>query len=90
MKDKAFVDSNVWLYLLGNDQVKKEKALTLLQGSPIIGTQVLAENSNVCRRKFGLDIETTAQHLLNKSTALPTSPSFLPNLLSLHSPCPFC
>ncbi|MBI1226992.1 MAG: PIN domain-containing protein [Bacteroidetes bacterium] len=65
MKDRAFVDSNIWLYLLGNDADKKEKAISLLQNRHIISTQVLAENSNVCRKKFNLDIEITTQHIQN-------------------------
>lgn len=63
MKDKAFVDSNVWLYLLGNDLDKKEKAILLLKHRHVISTQVLAENSNVCKRKLNLDIETITQHI---------------------------
>lgn len=63
MNGRAFVDSNIWLYLLGNDQVKKEKALQLLSQGHTISTQVLAENANVCRKKFLLDIPTTEQHV---------------------------
>ena len=65
MKDKIFVDSNVWLYLLGNVEPKKQKSLQLLQQHHFISTQVLAENANVCRRKFLLDIPTTEQHICN-------------------------
>ncbi len=68
MKDKTFVDSNIWLYLLGSDITKKQKALQLLGQNLTISTQVLAENSNVCRKKFLLDIPTTEQHVQNLIT----------------------
>jgi predicted nucleic acid-binding protein len=69
MKDKIFADSNVWLYLLGNDLTKKQIALRLLQQGHTISTQVLAENSNVCRRKFLLDFPTTERHIHNLITS---------------------
>jgi predicted nucleic acid-binding protein len=69
MKGKAFVDSNVWLYLLGNIEPKKRKALELLGQQHTISTQVLSENANVCRRKLSLDITTTEQHISNLITA---------------------
>ena len=65
MKDKVFIDSNIWLYLLGNDLPKKQKALQLLQEGHVISTQVVAENANVCRKKYRLDISTTEQHIQN-------------------------
>lgn len=69
MKGKAFVDSNIWLYLLGNIEQKKQKALELLGQRHVISTQVLSENANVCRRKLALDIATTEQHISNLITA---------------------
>ena len=65
MKDKVFVDSNIWLYLLGNDLWKKQKALELLQEGHVISTQVVAENANVCRKKYRLDTHITEQHIQN-------------------------
>lgn len=65
MKGKAFIDSNIWLYLLGNIELKKSKALELLGQRHTISTQVLSENANVCRRKLALDLATIEQHISN-------------------------
>ncbi len=64
MSVKTFVDSNIWIYLLGNDLAKKTKAIELLQQSPVISTQVLSENANVCLKKLKLSPTDTTQHLL--------------------------
>ncbi len=50
--DKKFADSNILLYLLGNDTRKKGIAKDLVASRPIISTQVLSENVNVINRKF--------------------------------------
>ena len=86
MNDKIFVDSNIWLYLLGNDQTKKKIALGLLQQNLFISTQVLSENANVCIRKFKLDIPTTQQHiqnLINYCQVLPIHSSTIFDALSI-------
>lgn len=48
MRDRTFVDSNIWLYLFDIDLSKKSKALSLLKKNHLIITQVLSENANVC------------------------------------------
>ncbi len=53
---RIFLDSNVVVYSLGNDQNKKVVATTLLACSPVISTQVLIETANVARRKLGYSI----------------------------------
>jgi len=53
---RIFVDSNVVVYSLGDDQTKKIIATTLLACSPILSTQVLIETANVARRKLGYSI----------------------------------
>lgn len=53
---KFFVDSNVVLYTLGNDMLKKFVAATLLAARPTLSTQVLAETAHVARRKLGFSI----------------------------------
>jgi predicted nucleic acid-binding protein len=86
MNGKAFVDSNIWLYLLGNDLPKKQKALQLLHQNHLISTQVLAENSNVCRQKFHLDIPTTKQHvrhLFSNCQVVVIQPEYIFRALSL-------
>jgi len=49
-----FVDTNVLLYLLSNDEAKADRAEALLSGRVVISVQVLNEFLNVSRRKMGL------------------------------------
>lgn len=50
-----FLDSNVVLYALGDDERKRTIAFTLLSRQPTISTQVINECSHVLRRKQQLD-----------------------------------
>ncbi len=47
-----FVDSNICLYVLDKESLKFNKSKALLQLRPIISTQVIAENINVCLKKY--------------------------------------
>ncbi|MCZ2103432.1 MAG: PIN domain-containing protein [Comamonadaceae bacterium] len=49
---KAFLDSNVLIYALGQEPVKKAAAVALLDASATISVQVLGEIANVMRRKL--------------------------------------
>jgi len=50
--NEAFVDSNIILYLMDDDDRKKSIASQILSERPFINSQVLAEVANVCRRRF--------------------------------------
>jgi predicted nucleic acid-binding protein len=52
MKDNFFVDSNICLYLLSNDLVKKDIAKEILLQDAVISTQVISENINVVYKKL--------------------------------------
>lgn len=52
--DAAFVDSNVFLYLLDRDMTKKQIAEIILLSRPVISPQVIFENLNVAIRRFSL------------------------------------
>jgi len=52
--DRCFIDTNVAVYLLGEDPVKAARAEALLVNRPTISTQVANEFINVCTRKLGL------------------------------------
>ena len=65
MNDKHFVDSNIWIYLFDQDKVKKSTALQMLGKSPIIRTQVIAENINVCLKKLKLSLDDAEKHANN-------------------------
>jgi predicted nucleic acid-binding protein len=69
---RIFIDSNVLIYALGEDDSpdKKQKAVDLLCQKPVISTQVINECSNVLRRKFSrdyLEIQETLEFVLKIS-----------------------
>ncbi|WP_071332603.1 PIN domain-containing protein [Burkholderia contaminans] len=49
---KSFVDSNVVLYLLSEDETKADRVESLLLRRPTISVQVLNEVASVCSRKL--------------------------------------
>jgi predicted nucleic acid-binding protein len=49
----VFLDSNVLLYALGDEEPKRQRARDLLAAVPTISTQVVNECSHVLRRKAG-------------------------------------
>ena len=51
---KAFLDTNVLLYLLSADETKANRAEDLVQTGATISVQVLNEITNVTRRKLNL------------------------------------
>jgi predicted nucleic acid-binding protein len=51
---KAFIDTNVVLYLVSADATKADRATELLRAGLGASVQLLAEMTNVCRRKFGM------------------------------------
>ena len=52
MTDRIFVDTNIVLYTLGQDEEKRLIARKILSQNPIISTQVVNESINVCLRRF--------------------------------------
>jgi len=50
MNNPFAVDTNVLIYLEGNDVVKRRIAETLLSDNPVISSQVISEFINVIRR----------------------------------------
>ena len=54
---KAFIDSNVLIYLLSADADKADQAETVLQKGGLISVQVLNEVANVARRKLAMSWE---------------------------------
>lgn len=51
---KAFVDSNIVLYLLSADAAKAERAEAVVAANAMVSVQVLNEIANVLRRKAGM------------------------------------
>jgi predicted nucleic acid-binding protein len=59
-----FLDTNIVLYALGEDETKRQTARNLLISEPTISTQVINECSHVLRRKLRCSPQETAEHLL--------------------------
>lgn len=60
---RAFVDSNVLVYLLSADAAKADRAEALLAGGPMVSVQVLNEVANVARRKLGMGWQELGEFL---------------------------
>lgn len=51
---KAFIDTNILLYLLSAETDKADRAETIIQAGGLISVQVLNELTNVARRKLAM------------------------------------
>jgi predicted nucleic acid-binding protein len=60
-----FVDTNVLLYLLSDDEEKADRAEALLAQRVVISVQVLNEFANVARRKLALEWPVVEQALVD-------------------------
>lgn len=63
LEDGPFVDSNVLLYLLSDEEGKSARAETLLRAGVQVSVQALNEFVSVSRRKFGLSWPEAEQAL---------------------------
>ncbi len=85
MRDNFFVDSNICLYLLSNDFIKKEIAKEVLLQKCTISTQVISENINVIHKKLKhlskLEIEAHIDLLIKNSTLVLIHISTIKNAL---------
>ena len=63
MAGRVFIDSNVLLYAVGDDDPRRRVAEALLAAQPTVSAQVLAETSAVLRRKYKLEASTVAEIL---------------------------
>ena len=57
MSDKAFLDTNILLYLLSADHIKAEKAEDIIASGSTISVQVLNEFASVASRKLQMPFE---------------------------------
>jgi predicted nucleic acid-binding protein len=86
MRDRFFLDSNIILYLMGEDVSRIEKVETLMQQQPIISTQVVNEVVNVCLRKFSLPVEKTfalANGLLDNCEVVPVDTAIVRSAMNI-------
>lgn len=68
---RYFADSNILLYLLSNVDYKKDIAKEILISTPVISTQVVAENINIAFKKF--TILSAEQISLHKAALINSS-----------------
>lgn len=55
MPARVFLDSNVLIYSVGDDQVRRRIAEDLIAARPVVSAQVIAETAAVLRRKLKLE-----------------------------------
>src|SRR5579872_2307431 len=88
--DRIFIDSNILLYLLGDDEKKKSLAVSLLLPDNFISTQVASENMNVCIKKLKMSPDLFFNHverlLQNLTTVLlyPSTIEFACNIIKKY------
>ena len=76
MAERAFLDTNIAVYLLADDPAKAAQAEELLATRPCISTQVVNEFINVCTRKLRFDraaAHAGARALMAHCEVLPVS-----------------
>ncbi|MDD2808205.1 PIN domain-containing protein [Rhodoferax sp.] len=74
MTVKAFLDTNIVLYAIGQDAQKRTIARQLIAASPMVNAQVINESVNVCLKKLKFDKQQAyafAETLMNKVNVLP-------------------
>ena len=74
MTAKAFLDTNIVLYAIGQDTHKKAVARQLIATNPMVSAQVINESVNVCLKKFKFDKKQAyafADTVMNKVNVLP-------------------
>jgi predicted nucleic acid-binding protein len=71
---KAFIDSNVVLYLLSADATKADRAEAVVSSGAVISVQVLNEVTNVARRKLRLPWHETSEILALIRNLCPVEP----------------
>jgi predicted nucleic acid-binding protein len=71
---KAFIDSNILLYLLSADADKANRAEEIVRAGGLISVQVLNEITNVARRKLAMSWVEINQVLALIRSICPTEP----------------
>ena len=63
MNDKAFFDTNVLVYIVGQKDERTASAEALVAGGGVVSVQVLNELASVARRKLGMTWEDIQEAL---------------------------
>jgi predicted nucleic acid-binding protein len=65
MSDKAFVDSNVILYLMSEDETKANQAEAVMKNQVTVSVQVFNEVTSVARKRLGCSWDQIEEFLAN-------------------------
>lgn len=89
MKDKAFIDTNIFVYLYSEDELKKRAVVldTIEKYNCITSTQVLSEFSNVCVKKLHIQseiISKSVDEIISACTVVPVEQETIKKALELH------
>ncbi|GHV18693.1 hypothetical protein FACS189425_07970 [Clostridia bacterium] len=89
MKDKAFCDTNVFVYAFSSQELEKYKTARaeLSKCLPVISQQVLCEYSNVSLRKFGEKeevVKNDVEEILGISTFYDAKPVDVLKAIDIH------
>lgn len=74
MSAKAFIDSNIVLYLLSGDAAKADRAEAVIAAGGVVSVQVLNEVTNVARRKLRMAWAETDELLAGLRSACLVEP----------------
>jgi predicted nucleic acid-binding protein len=89
MKDKAFIDTNVFIYLYSEDEIEKQEISQIAADkyNCIISTQVLNEFSNVCigkLKKSTEEIELAIDEMVEQCVLLIIEEETIKLALKIH------
>jgi predicted nucleic acid-binding protein len=87
MAHRAFVDTNVLIYAIGDEPTRRGIAQGLIPGA-VLSAQVFSEAANVLRRKFALDpaaIRTILEEVLLRVECRPLDEATVFDALALAS-----
>jgi len=89
MNDKAFIDTNIFIYLYSEDEIQKQEIsqITVNKYDCIISTQVLNEFSNVCIGKLNKpteEVELAVNEIIEQCTVSLIEKHNIKQALEIH------
>jgi predicted nucleic acid-binding protein len=89
MNDRAFIDTNIFIYLYSEDEIQKQNISqrAVNKFDCIISTQVLNEFSNVCIGKLNKsteEVELAVSELMEQCTVFLIDEHYIKQALDIH------
>jgi len=90
MKDKAFIDTNIIIYLYSEDEPEKQRISkkTFDNYECIVSTQVLNEFCNICFKKFNLssdEVQYAINEIISQCNVLLIETENISQALDIHA-----